>query len=113
MPENKNKKTILDVLTDEKKVEEIAKLPTEEDVKRKLGEMGVDATSKDVSELGNIFEKVSEQGEALAQIGGGFTKEQKIKAAKITGLITAAAVVIGWGGYEGHKHNWWRRFRIT
>ncbi len=105
-------KEMLDILVDQKKVEEIAALPTNEDVEGKLKKEGIDVTSKDVKVLGNVFKTVAEQGpeavdeKLLASVGGGvdkFTKERLKKAGKAIAII-GGAVFTGGAIYQGVKH---------
>lgn len=105
-------KEMLDILVDQKKVEEIAALPTNEDVEGKLKKEGIDVTSKDVKVLGNVFKTVAEQGpeavdeKLLASIGGGVdqvTKERLKKAGKAL-LAIGGVVFTGGVAYQGYKH---------
>jgi len=98
---------MLDILVDQKKVEEIAALPTAKDVEKKLKEEGVDATPEDVKVLGNVFEaaanKLSE--DELEKIGGGglFGIDWKSKKAKAAYAVITTAVALG-AAYEADKH---------
>lgn len=112
-------KEMLDILVDQKKVEEIAALPTKEEVEKKLKKEGVDVTSEDVEILGNIFDAASKKLDEseLDKIGGGFSlkdidwKSPKAKTAyKIIGGVVGTGVVL-FGGYEADKH--FNKGRVT
>ena len=105
-------KEMLDILVDQKKVEEIAALPTNEDVEDKLKKEGIDVTPKDVKVLGNVFKAVAEKGpeaadeKLLASVGGGMsqlTKDRLKKAGKAIAII-GGVVCGGAAAYQGYKH---------
>ena len=101
-------KEMLDILVDQKKVEEIAVLPTSEDVEKKLKEEGVNATSEDVKVLKNVFEAAANKLDEseLEKIGGGIDwKSAKAKKAyKIVGGVIAATVGVTGGAYLVDKY---------
>ena len=101
-------KEMLDILVDQKKVEEIAVLPTAEDVEKKLKEEGVNATSEDVKVLKNVFEAAANKLDEseLEKIGGGIDwKSAKAKKAyKIVGGVIAATVGVTGGAYLVDKY---------
>ena len=95
-------KEMLDILVDQKKVEEIAVLPTAEDVEKKLKEEGVNATSEDVKVLKNVFEAAANKLDEseLEKVGGGIDwKSAKAKKAYgiIGGVVGATAILSGAG----------------
>lgn len=94
---------ILDVLSDEKKVGEIAALPTPQDVEKRLKKEGVELTTKDIKVIGNVFNEALKNGpdaideKKLASVGGGFSLK---KAAVAAGVIGTAVT----GGYFADKY---------
>lgn len=105
-------KEMLDILVDQKKVEEIAVLPTNEDVEGKLKKEGIDVTPKDVKVLGNVFKTVAEQGpeaadeKLLASVGGGVSQLTKDRLKKAGKAIAIIGGVVGGGVavHQGYKH---------
>ncbi len=105
-------KEMLDVLVDQKKVEEIVALPTKKDVESKLNQEGVDVTSEDVRVLGEVFKTVAEKGpeaadeKLLASVSGGMgdlTKDRLKKAGKAQAVI-GRVVGAGVAAHQGYKH---------
>lgn len=109
---------MLDILGDQKKVEEIALLPSSGEVEKKLKKEGLEVTPEDVKVLGNVFKTISEKGpealdeKVLSNIGGGMSnpfknidwKSDKAKKAyKVIAGVVGTAVVAG-GVYEADKH---------
>ncbi len=97
-------KDILDVLSDQKKVEEIAVLPTVQEVENKLKNEGVrKVNTKDIKVLGNVFQEALSNGSEaidenkLASVGGGFSLKKAALAASTIGTVVA-------GGYFADKY---------
>lgn len=108
---------MLDILVDQKKVEEIALLPSPGEVEKKLKKEGLEVTPEDVKVLGNVFKTISEKGpeeldeKVLGNIGGGMSnpfknidwKSDKAKKAyKVIAGVVGTAVLAG-GAYEVDK----------
>ena len=102
---------ILDVLSDKKKVEEIATAETSEKVREKLKEEGVEVTSEDVKNLGKVFDAASKQLDesALENIGGSFGLNigwKSLKAKMTYKIITQVVGLCVATGLIEYKKGW-------
>lgn len=115
-------KEMLDILVDKKKVEEIAKLPTAEEVEKKLKQEGVDVTSEDVKALGNVFNAAANKLDEneLNKVGGGFNfkdinwkSPKALKAYKVIGSVAAVAGAAGLAYGADKKFNQGKGFNAV
>ena len=95
---------MLDVLANQKTVEELARAKSEDEVRSILKQSGIDATEQNIDTVGNVFSAAAQKLDEseLEGIGGGIDWKSK-KAKKVYLGLGGTLLLLG-GGYLLDKY---------